>query len=257
MNERRGFFERHGAAIQTVATVLGVVIAGLMLWSLGISRRQLESSIEPRLEISCGMPPIDLGGIIIPETNYVPGSAVPLTNVLASLDHSQLDRLKERLANLTKLKIRNAGAVSISDVQITLRLEAVLDERGEVTNAVYEGPLQGLSANLGPNMSVIHDFAEPALVRLAAERQVPAGTHVVCYVLTYRRSVDMKPKARLIVFQAWRLEPGSGPAAFVAAMPFGTYTSYYPKNGLSPRVIKEGVRKFLDQLDVMSPLDDQ
>jgi hypothetical protein len=114
MNERRGFFETHGAAIQTVATVLGVVIAGLMLWSLGISRRQLESSIEPRLDISCGMPLIDLGGIIIFQTNYVPGSAVPLTNVLASLDRSQMDRLKQSLTNLTKLRIRNAGAVAIS-----------------------------------------------------------------------------------------------------------------------------------------------
>ena len=200
MNEHKTFFERHGAAIQTVATVVGVIIAALMLWSLGISRRQFESSIEPRLDVSCGMPAFDLGGVIMPETNYIPGSTIALTNVLSKLERPQLDRLKHALANLTKLKIRNAGAVPISDLQITLRLEAVLDERGEVTNALYETTSQVLSAKLSPNMSVAHDFAEPALDRLAGVRSVPGGTHVVCYLLTYRRSVDMKPKSRVIVF---------------------------------------------------------
>ena len=45
--------DKHGPKIHTVSAVIGVFIAALMLWSIVISRRQFESSIDPRLDVSC------------------------------------------------------------------------------------------------------------------------------------------------------------------------------------------------------------
>jgi hypothetical protein len=255
-NPPKGFFERHGAAIQTVSTMLGVVIAGLMLWSLVISRRQLESSIEPRLDIACAPHSAELGGAIAAETNSWNGMLITNALMPNHLTSAQQERLIDTLASYTRISIRNAGAVAISDVQILMRLEAGLDGSGTVTNAVYESCRQTLSTNLRPNETVVHDFgSEPALARLVRNPHAPTRSRVVCYLIGYRRSIDMKPKFRLICFDAWRFLPASDRAF---AVPLGIAgLGSYPNSVLLPRSVKSGIMKFLEQLDVVSPTDDQ
>jgi hypothetical protein len=256
MSDRKGFFERHGAAVQTITAVIGAGIALLMLWSLVITRRQLECSMEARLDfVACGFSPVSLGYVRFVTTNYIPGSVVALTNV-PELDGRQLELLKQSSTNLSKVEVRNAGAVSVSDVQVIMQLEAVLNEQGEVTNAVYEAAPELLSKELKPARNFVHDFAGSALTRLEGAPHVPGATHVVCFVILYRRTVDMKPRTKIVVFQRWRLCPDIEASTFVAPMPFGSWTSYFPVPGLSPRAIKTGVTKCLEQLDVVCPLDD-
>jgi hypothetical protein len=65
----------------------------------------------------------------------------------------------------------------------------------------------------------------------------------------------MKPKFRLICFEAWRSSLTSD-QAFAAPMGIASLSSY-PNGLLLPKSIKTGVMKFLEQLDVISPVDDQ
>ena len=255
MDESKGFFERYGAAIQTVSTVVGVIIAGLMLWSLRISRHQLESSIEPRLDVVWKSPTVDLGPSIKAETHSISG--ISISNSIGSLTGLQWDRLWQGMrTNFAMVVIRNAGAVQISDVQLIMRLEADLDGSGTVTNAFYESIAEILSESLAPNNTLAHDFGtESALGRLVSLPRERARSHVTCFVIKYRQSVDMKPKTKLICFEAMRISPN--PERVIAVpVPLPAFLSYYPNGSLSPRIIKNGIAKFLEQMDAIPSLDD-
>ena len=250
-----GFLDRHGPAVQSGCAVVGVCIAALMIWSLKTSMKQLELSIEPRLEVSGESPAIDLGSVVKVSTNYALG--VPITNVItpSNLTTAQSERVNQAFSNLRRITFKNAGAVGISDVEVAMRLEVDLDSDGTVTNAVYEHTGQIIARRLRPSELVVHDFAgEPVLTRLLTMPRDRARSHVVCYVIRYRRTIDMKPKIRLLCFEAFRLSYDSD-VAF--AVPTGISSiSYYPDGVSLPRVVKAGIWHFLEQLDIVSPLDD-
>lgn len=99
------FLQTHGSIIQTICGVVGVVIAGLMVWSLLISRNQFEASIDPRLDVICELSRHAQWNIHNLEnklqTNYASG--VVLTNVIdfEKLDTNELKITKET-ARFTK-----------------------------------------------------------------------------------------------------------------------------------------------------------
>jgi hypothetical protein len=250
----RGFFERHGAAIQSICTVVGLIIAYLMLKSLHISESQLEASIEPRIDMTWHIPPQHANWPIPAVTHDVMG--IPWSNSVSAekLTSTQLEEVVTFMTNLTRITIRNCGAVGVSDVELVMRLEANLDDRGTVTNAVFESTAQMLAAKLAPNEEFVHDFGDdPALERLVTMRGERAKGRVACYVIRYRRVVDKKPKFKLMCFEAFTIATGR-----LIVMPIGVnYRSFYPNGIQPPRVIKSALMKFLDQLDVTSPVDDQ
>ncbi|MEI7728304.1 MAG: hypothetical protein WCO56_01980 [Verrucomicrobiota bacterium] len=169
---------------------------------------------------------------------------------------SQLERLSQAFfTNQTKITFKNVGAVAICDLQVLMRLEAALDSTGALTNPVYEISEQMLANSLKPGQNLAHNFgSEPALQRLVAMPRERARSHVLCYVIRYRREIDKKPKIKLICFERVQLLPKSD-AAFVR--PTGIKGISHNPNGVNlPRVVKRAIWQFLEQLDIVTPLDD-
>ncbi len=248
------FLNKHGTAIQTLVSVVGIIIAVIMVKSLGISRDQLAASTEPRLDIVCEIPVLDLGQIPV-GTNYARDVPIPNAIITSNLSKTQLAALKAFNTNSSKMTFRNVGTVPISNVHLIARVEADFDDSGNVTNAIYESGLPKLTDGLMPGKNYTHDFGDdPAIGRMLAMSFPRRASHAVCYLIGYRRAIDMKLKTKTLYFEAMRVSPDSEPFAYAAGR---SGLSYYPNNGPSPKAVRNGLNKCLEEIGLLPVAEDQ
>jgi hypothetical protein len=246
MKEDEGFFKRNESMIQASFAFANLCIAVAMLYSLLISRRQLEASVEPRLELTQGYP-MDVYAPPI-ETNVISG--ITMTNVISvtRFDKSQMEAFRKSMTNSTRVIFKNTGAVDISDVQLIMRLKASQDENENVTNAVYENLSESISKSLCPDHNVIYDFKDDGYLNALVDPN-RLRNEVVCYVIRYRRSVDMKPKYMLVCFEPFKFTPGSKESfPILLTRPA---VGYYPGGGKPPGDCIEGLSRFLQRLNAL------
>ena len=220
------YMDKHPGRIQTWATVVQAVTAILMLvtlllgWrALVLSQQQFESTIEPVIEISYQQPQIlDTNFFNGSVTNYYLG--VPIENVTTNLNLP--------FTNTAIATFKNIGCVSISHLELFMWMEIAFDEQQKATNFLYSRTSNLLSDTLSPNQSVIYNFGNESVLQNLQKMNRPEGKgRALFFVVRYQRSVDMKPKYKLIMFEAFTSNPtGEGPYWVMAVDNNRLYTSH-------------------------------
>jgi hypothetical protein len=236
--------DKHGPQIKTWVTVVQSITAILMLvtlilgWqALTLSQRQFESTIEPVLEISYQTPQIL-------ETNLVPGSTtnyylgVPIENVYTNFNFT--------FTNTAIATFKNIGCVSISHLELFMWMDIAFDEHQKATNFLYSRTSNLFSEILSPNQSVTYDFGnEPVLQNLVKMNRQERKGRALYFVMRYQRSVDMKPKYKLVMFEIVSSNPNGERPYAMAFDNNRLYIGHSDKNGvLESQAMKTEAKKF-------------
>jgi hypothetical protein len=255
LNKLTGFSGKYGPHIQTWSTVVQAGTALLMLvtlilgWrALVLSQQQFESSIEPELDVSYQAQFADTNFVTSltvanTVTNYTFG--VPLVNMLTNANIGP---------TLTKTVFKNIGNVPISNLEIFMWMEVVFDEHLKVKDFIYTRDAKLISNKLAPDQSVTYNFSdELTLQSLLKMSWQERNERALCFIVRFQRTVDMKPKFKLIVFVP-RMTIGKQ----VFAMPVDNNFQYgtFSKNGDIPddRKMRAEAKNILERLDI--PISD-
>ncbi len=212
------WLNKHGPAVQTV-------IAVVMTWSLIqgckamheshrtllLTQQQFESTIEPVLDVSYGDGPTN--GIIV--------------------------------------TLKNVGTVKISDLRLIASACVFFNSDSQITNNQVSMLSELLADTLANKQSITYDFGKQKAENMVIFRNGGELVRAACYVLRYRRSVDMKPKFKLIMFfvgnDNFFMPVDSLNSRSTSASPFGNVNRLF--------VMKANARKFLADMEIPTAAD--
>jgi hypothetical protein len=243
------FLNTHGPAIQTVIAII-MLVSLLMGWhAIKLSQKQFESTIEPQLEIEYGSPDFAMIQQAM-QTNAVGVHVAIETNI--TVGKPQLEAFVRSCTNFCRVNFKNLGAVSISGIDLLMAIEIATDESNNLREVMTDYVPQVLANHLRPGENAWHYFGDhPAIKRLNSLRPPESRRRVVCFVLRYNRSVDMKPNIRYVFFMTGTVAQD----ATLFAVPLSQKTQALGSMNATAIEVRskyeEAVRKIVEQADVL------
>jgi len=143
----------------------------------------------------------------------------------------------------------------VADLRMVATVGVLFDSHHSITNYQIITDSLSIAKTLPPSGRAVYDFSQP---KVQEHVHAPGDLEhrACCFVVKYRRSVDMKPKLKLIMLVIAESPDGKGELQFYLPADFSAQmTMFSPSGNLSPFFkMKTAVRTLLKGMDF--PLGD-